>query len=72
MKFSELKFDKTGCCGTHTWAEVRHDSGLLTRIYVEDVGFSASTHAGDLLIKAQAPIADEAAVEARLAADAEI
>lgn len=70
MKFSELQFTHTGCCGTHAWAEVRHENGLLTRIYREESGYSASTHAGQMLFKGQEPLADEAAVEARLAADA--
>lgn len=69
MKFSDLEFTHTGCCGSHAWAEVRHENGLLTRVYREDEGFSASTHAGQMLLKAQAPLSDEAAVEARLAED---
>lgn len=71
MKFQDLQFIHTGCCGTHAWAEVRHDNGLLTRIYREENGFSASTHAGQLLFKPQLPLADEAAVEQRLAEDAQ-
>ncbi len=70
IKFADLKFDHAGCCGTHEWAEVRHENGLLTRVYREEQGYSASTHAGQLLFKAQESLADEAAVEARLAADA--
>lgn len=70
MKFSDLTFDHAGCCGTHEWAEVRHENGLLTRVYREEVGYSASTHCGQTLIKAQEQLVDEAAVEQRLAADA--
>lgn len=70
IKFTDLTFDHTGCCGTHAWAEVRHENGLLTRVYREDQGYSASTHAGQTLFKSHEKLADEAAVEARLAADA--
>lgn len=70
IKFADLTFDHTGCCGTHAWAEVRHENGLLTRIYQEADGYSATTHAGQLLYKGQEMLADEKAVEARIAADA--
>lgn len=72
MKFSDLDFSHTGCCGTHAWAEVRHPNGLLTRVYREEQGYSASTHVGLLLYRGQEALADEAAVEARLAADAAV
>ena len=70
MQFKDLEFTHVGCCGTHAWAEVRHESGVLTRIYQEDAGYSASTHAGQLLLRPQTPLADEAAVMAWLAQDA--
>ena len=70
MKFADLQFVHKGCCGTHTWAEVRHVNGKLTRVYQQDVGFAASTHIGLLLVTGQTNLADEAAVEARLAEDA--
>jgi hypothetical protein len=69
MKFADLEFVHTGCCGSHAWAEVRHENGLLTRVYREEQGYSASTHAGQNLLKSQTPLADEAEVEARLAED---
>lgn len=70
IKFEDLQFTCTGCCGTHAWAEVRHENGLLTRVYREAEGFSVSTHCGQMLFKAQEAVADEAAVESRLAEDA--
>lgn len=70
MKFSDLEFTHTGCCGTHAWAEVRHENGLLTRIYQDESGYSATTHAGQLLFKQSEKLATQADVMARLKADA--
>ena len=77
MKFSDLEFKHTGCCGTHTWAEVMHPSGVRTEIHDSDddnsVGpFDVTTWAGRVVLIGAQSLPDQAAVEARLASDAEL
>lgn len=75
MKFADLQFTYSGCCGTHTWAEVVHPSGIRTEVHDcdddNDTGpYTVSTWAGHVLLIAAQELPDREAVEARLASDA--
>lgn len=72
MKFTDLVFDQTGCCGTHVWAVARHESGVRTEVYREEAGYSAATFGGNALLRGREMLADEAAVDARLDDDSQI
>lgn len=74
MKFSDLKFDRVGCCGCEPWANVQHDSGLRSEVRhnCEGDGFTVAAFCGNTLIRGERAAADEAAVEALLEADAGI
>ena len=75
MKFSELEFKNFGCCGTHTWAEVTHPSGIRTEVHDSDDDnstgpFNVATFSGRVLLIGAQWLPDQAAVEARLLSDA--
>ena len=75
MKFADLKFTSTGCCGTHTWAEVHHPNGLRTEVYDCDDDnatgpYTVATWMGRTLYIGALDLPDQSAVEARLAEDA--
>ena len=75
MKFSELDFKHTGCCGTHTWAEITHPSGARTEVHDSDDDsstgpFEVTTWAGRTVLIGAQWLPDQAAVEARLLSDA--
>lgn len=76
MKFSEINFKYSGCCGgNQTWAEVVHPNGVRTEVHDSDDDnstgpFDVTTWAGRTVLIGAQSLADQAAVEARLAADA--
>lgn len=77
MKFADLQFTHAGCCGTHTWAEVTHPSGIRTLVDDSDADndtgpYMVSTWSGQTCLIAAQELPDQAAVEVRLAADARI
>lgn len=52
MKFSDLMFDQAGCCGTHEWAEVRHDTGIRSVVTVVESGWTVAAFSGNTLMHA--------------------
>lgn len=75
MKFSDLDFKHSGCCGTHTWAEITHSSGVRTEVHDSDDDnstgpFEVTTWAGHTVLIGAQWLPDQDAVEARLASDA--
>lgn len=78
MKFSELRFTNFGCCVGATRAEVTHANGFRTEIHDcdddnETGPYTVITWSGPTTAHIAAlQLADQAAVEARLASDAEI
>lgn len=70
MKFSDLVFDKSGCCGTHAWAEVRHQNGIRSDVSPVEGGWTVVAFAGNVLMRGQRFCATEDEVEARLNEDA--
>ena len=52
MKFQNLVFDKVGCCGTHSWAEVVDENGIKKQIFEnEDGTYDVSQFSGQLLMR---------------------
>jgi len=71
VKFDQLVFDKAGCCGSHSWAEVRHENGNISAIYDNgDGSYDVVTHAAGMLIRGQERYESQQAVEQRLMEDA--
>jgi hypothetical protein len=70
MKFSDLDFCHIGCCGTSTWATVRHANGLRSEVYQEEDGHRVVTFCGATVQVGAQKFSAEADVLARLAADA--
>ncbi len=69
-KFSDLAFKTAGCCADHELASIQHKSGVRTDVQESEGGYIVSTWSGNTLLIAALMLADEAAVNARLAADA--
>lgn len=71
MRFSDLKFDHIGCCGTHKWAEVRHPNGMRSDVYDKGAGvYEVVTFCGNTVWVGPQQFTTETAVMARLSSDA--
>lgn len=69
-KFSDLQFKTAGCCADHEMASLQHPGGARTDVQESAGGYIVSTWCGNTLLIAAQTLADQAAVDARLAADA--
>lgn len=73
MRFGELMFDKTGCCGTHTYSEVVHANGVISQVYDNKNGtYSVVTMAAGMLLRGSETYDSPPGVERRLSEDASI
>lgn len=73
MMFDELAFEKTGCCGAHSYSEVVHPNGVISQVYDNKDGtYSVATMAAGMLLRGQQTYDSRDAVESRLAEDAAI
>lgn len=70
MVFSDLAFDKIGCCSADAWAVVRHPSGIRTEVAHSGTGWTATTFGGNTVLRGSEFLPTVEAVNARLAADA--
>lgn len=52
MNFSDLVFDKNGCCGSHKWAEFFRENGVKVQVFDNgDGSFDLVEFAGMLLLR---------------------
>lgn len=74
MKFNDLEFKHTGCCGTHTWAVATHQNGVRTEVYDSEgdaIGpYRVTTWVNQTLLIGPQELPDQDAVDTRLASDA--
>lgn len=71
MTINDLVFNQSGCCGTHSWAEVRHDNGNVSLVYDNGDGtYAVATKAAGMLMRGQENYDSSAGVEQRLTEDA--
>lgn len=60
MTFSDLVFDKAGCCGLHNWAEYLEDTGVRVQVFDNGDGtFNVVKSAGNLLLSNVSNVSQE-------------
>lgn len=71
MKFDDLVFNQSGCCGQQKWAEKQHQNGVTSLVYDNGDGtYSIVTKAAGMLIRGQENYGSRALIETRLSEDA--